>query len=76
MNRSDRRQWTLAACLAVLAGYVDAIVKSNMLSKEAADALPMAAAKEMAANAKKPKAASLNAAFNAHIDAAIAQKGA
>jgi uncharacterized membrane protein YoaK (UPF0700 family) len=25
MNRSDRRQWTLAACLAVLAGYVDAI---------------------------------------------------
>ncbi|MEF2553675.1 YoaK family protein [Aurantimonas sp. A2-1-M11] len=25
MDRNDRRQWTLAACLAALAGYVDAI---------------------------------------------------
>jgi hypothetical protein len=57
-----------AAETAELAGYVETIVKSNMLSKEAADALPMAAAKEMAANAKTPKAAKLNGAFNANSD--------
>lgn len=49
-------------------GYVDAIVKANMLTKDVAEALPMAAAKAMATNAKKPKAAALNSAFNANGD--------